>query len=112
MLRAGSTLALGLGGTAAGTYGQVALSGTLTLDGNLSVTTVNGFTLSVGQTFVIIDDASNKALVGGTFTNALGGLYTDAAGDKFLVSYLANADGGLVANRFGESRSVRTNLLW
>ena len=105
-LNAGSTLAINLGGTAAGSYGQVALGGTLilggnlsvTLGGNLSVVVVNGFTLAVGQTFVILDNASYTALVSGTFANAPAGIYTDAAGDRFLVNYLANADGGLVSN--------------
>ena len=75
------------------------LDGTLTLVGsNLSVSVVNGFTLAVGQTFVILDNTSSTTGTGGTFANAPGGLYTDAAGDRFLVNYAASADGDLVFN--------------
>ena len=97
-LNASSTLGISLGGTAAGAYSQLQLNGALTLNGNLSVTEVTGFTLAVGQSFVIVDDASNNATVNGLFANAPGGFYTDATGDVFQVNYLANADGGALAN--------------
>ena len=61
------------------------------------MSTVNGFTLTPGETFTILDDTGNTPTVG-LFTNAVGPLYTDAAGDTFRINYLANADGGLVPN--------------
>ena len=98
-LQSGSTLAITLGGTMAGSgYDQVLVSGTLTLAGTLSVSTVDGFTLAPNETFTILDNTSSTALTAGTFSNALGTLYTDAAGDSFLVNYAANTDGGQVPN--------------
>ncbi len=102
-LASGSTLAIELGGTAAGSeYDQVLLAGALTLGGsNLRVSLVNGFTLGVGQvgtSFVILDNASSTDLTGGSFANAPGGLYTDANGNVFQVNYAANADSGPLPN--------------
>ena len=98
-LNSSSTLAVVLGGTSPDTgYDQVQLAGQLTLAGNLSVSTVSGFKLAVGQTFVILDD-TGTTLTAGFFANTTAGaVYTDAAGDTFLVNYLANADGGTVPN--------------
>jgi hypothetical protein len=50
----GSTLAVTLGGTAAGTtYGQLQVTGTMTLGGTLAITTAGGFTPTVGQVFTV-----------------------------------------------------------
>ena len=98
-LNSGATLAITLGGTTAATgYDQVKLMGALTLGGNLSVSTVNGFSLAVGQTFVILDD-TGTSLTRGVFANVTAGLvYTDAAGDTFLVNYAAISDNDAVPN--------------
>ena len=97
-LAAGSTLAVELGGTTAGSYDQVFLAGPLTLGGNLDVTLVNGFTPALNQTFTILDDTGNGLPATPGFANAPGGLYNDGAGHLFLVNYAANADGGVVPN--------------
>jgi fibronectin-binding autotransporter adhesin len=98
-LDTGSTLAITLGGLVAGSgYDQVVVAGTITLGGDLSVTTVNGFKLALGQTFTILDDTGNS-LTTGVFANATAGaIYTDASGDTFLVDFVTNADGGAVPN--------------
>jgi hypothetical protein len=69
----------------------------LTLAGTLNVHTVNGFTLAPGETFTILDDTSTTPTLG-AFSNALGPLYTDAAGDTFLIDYAATPDGHLFPN--------------
>ena len=97
-LNTGSAFSVEVGGTAAGQYSQLQIDGALSFGGNLDVKEVNGFTLAVGQTFVIVDNLSNTAQTSGAFANAPGGLYTDAMGNEFQVNYLANADGGAVAN--------------
>jgi autotransporter-associated beta strand protein len=97
-LQSGSTLAITLGGTTVGSYDQVLVSGTLTLAGTLNVSTVNGFALAPNETFIILDNTSNTALTSGLFTNTIGTLYTDAAGQTFSINYVADTDGGQVPN--------------
>jgi fibronectin-binding autotransporter adhesin len=91
-LASGSTLAIELGGTTAGTgYSMVTFDGQLTLGGNLSVTEVNGFQLAIGDKFDILVNQEFDAFSGpvsGVFANATAGsIYTDAVGDTFLVNY-------------------------
>ena len=69
----------------------------MTLAGSLSVSTVNGFTLTPGMTFTILDNTS-AALTSGTFSNAPGMLYTDARGDTFRINYTAIADSDALPN--------------
>lgn len=69
--------------------GQLALGGaTLSLNEKL------GFSLAVGQTFYLFDNPGTS-LTQGTFGNAPQGIYTDTAGGRFTVNYLAGnpADG-------------------
>ena len=81
-----------LGGTTAGAgYDQVRVGGAIALGGNLSLATINGFALTVGQTFYILDglgDPANGGGLSGTFANVSNaGIYTDAAGNIFRVNY-------------------------
>ncbi|MEO8351002.1 MAG: autotransporter-associated beta strand repeat-containing protein, partial [Chthoniobacteraceae bacterium] len=97
-LAIGSFLDIEIGGPTPGTdYDQVFVTGPLTLGGSLRVTEIAGFTLTLGQSFTILDNTGSSLLTT-TFANAPGGAYTDAAGNQFLVNYAANADGGAVAN--------------
>ncbi len=107
-LSSGSIFLLELGGTTAGSgYDQLVLSGPVTagglysLNGNLSVTKLSGFTLAVGQKFFIIDETGLNPVGGtGTFANTVANVYTDAAGNRFLVNYadINPADGNTLAN--------------
>lgn len=97
-----STLVIELGGTAAGSsYSQIRMTGGAFSLGNstLRVTEISGFTLAVGQTFVILDNTGSEATTG-IFGNATlqNSIYIDAAGNTFLVNYAANADGDGVTN--------------
>ena len=97
-----STLSISLGGTVANSsYTQLYVGDTLSLSSALlSVQAVNGFTLAVNQTFFIIDRTGTDLSQIGTFGNAPDGIYTDAAGDTFLVNYQAYdpANGDLLPN--------------
>jgi autotransporter-associated beta strand protein len=61
---AGSTAAFEIGGTSAGQFDELNLSGALTAGGTLSVALINGFVPIVGNAFDILDFASAS----GTFT--------------------------------------------
>ena len=84
-----------LGGTDAGnTYDQITVTGAATLDGNLKVRLVNGFTPAVGQTFRLLTAAS----ISGSFasvsqpSNAGVSITTDATGvTATITSVVANA---------------------
>ena len=91
VLSGNSTFAISLGGTVANSgYTQLFVGNTLSLSSALlSVQAVNGFTLAMNETFFIIDRTGTDLSQIGTFGNAPGGIYTDAAGDTFLVNYLA-----------------------
>ena len=77
------------------------LAGTLSLAGSsLRVVELPGFSLAVGQIFVLLDNTSTSAARADTFANTTlaGSLYTDAAGNTFQVNYAAIADGDTVPN--------------
>ena len=86
------TLALELAGTAAGTnYSQLVVNGTATLTGTLSVTAINGFTPSPGDSYVLIEPTT----LNGTFaTTAFPPL---APGDSFNLTYAAAPTGVVLA---------------
>ena len=97
-LQGNSLLAIKLGGANGGSgYDQVFAGGGFTLGGNLQVSLVNGFVPTLNQSFTLLDN-TGVGLNSGVFANAAGGLYTDAAGDTFLVNYVAVADSDLVPN--------------
>ena len=69
---------------------QVQVGGLLTLANTaLVLDTRSGFSLAVGQTFYLFDEPG-LSRVAGVFANALAGVYTDAAGNTFLVNCAAN----------------------
>src|SRR5262249_33213325 len=68
----GGTLVVGVGGTTPGTdFGQVHANGTLNLDGTLSSTLINGFTLDLlsGQQFLVLTSPFAR---NGTFSTVTG----------------------------------------
>src|SRR5207248_11134564 len=73
-----SQLNIDLGGTAAGAFDTLAITGTATLAGTLNLSLINGFVPSVGNTFQIITVAS----ITGTFDTVLG---ADAAPSLLLA---------------------------
>jgi autotransporter-associated beta strand protein len=84
------TLAIQLGGTSPGSYDQVVVGFGATLSNpTLSLSLVGGFTPTVGQQFVIIQNNNPPPWVfpiSGTFSS--GGTVTDDFGDVYSITYL------------------------
>src|SRR5690606_30607070 len=91
------TFAVEIGGTAAGQYDQVKVTGTVTVDGSLSITTVNGFATGAGQRFTLIDNDGSDAVTG-AFTGLAEGDTVSLGGVDFTISY-AGGDGNDVTLR-------------
>lgn len=81
-----SLLDFEVGGTTPGTeFDVLNITGTLALDGDLSVSLINGFTPDSSDTFEIVDSGS----LSGTFDNVANGgtLLTDSGNFSFVVHY-------------------------
>ncbi|MFO0789588.1 MAG: aspartyl protease family protein [Pirellulales bacterium] len=78
-----ATVAFELGGSAAGLYDAINVTGSATLDGTLAVTLVNGFVPSVGNAFTLLTTTDD---IGGTFSNLL-----LPAGFAWNVAYNSNS---------------------
>jgi hypothetical protein len=82
---AAATLVIQLGGTSAGQFGQLTVSGTATLAGTLSVTLVNGYVPTTGDTIPVLTYGSRS----GDFTTGPVGFnrsYDDVDGILNLVA--------------------------
>ncbi len=105
-------LDISIGGTGAGTtYDQLKVTQTAAVGGTLNLSLVNGFTPTVGQTFVIV---SSSAL-SGTFAT-VNGLAINS-NEHFTVTYggsnviLKVVSGALPASTFTASDAMRPGLL-
>jgi hypothetical protein len=86
-LAAGATLEEQLGGTSAGQFDQLHVTGTVGLGGaGLSLSLVGGFAASVGQSLTIVDNDGVDAVTG-TFTSLAEGATLSAGGYAFQISY-------------------------
>lgn len=79
------TLNISLGGTAAGTFGELATTNGVSLTGTLSLKLINGFVPAVGDTFTILTGSA----VSGTFTTVKGESIN--SGEHFEVNYNGNS---------------------
>ena len=79
------TLNIFIGGSAAGTYGQVAVSNGVSLGGTLSIKLVNGFVPAIGDNFSIVTGSA----VTGQFAFVKG--LSINSGEHFEVAYTATA---------------------
>jgi autotransporter-associated beta strand protein len=68
-----TTLAVELGGAAAGQYDQIQVAGALSLSGDLAVSLINGFAPTAGQSFNILDWGSLSGAFASLSLPALGG---------------------------------------
>jgi len=100
-LSSGAHLSLELGGTTgtgtSGTlYSELKVTGTVSLSGDVQFSLFGGFTPHLNDIFyIILNDGTD--LPSGTFSNAVGGIITNA-GIQYQVNYAANGDGGAAAN--------------
>jgi autotransporter-associated beta strand protein len=93
-MSAGSTFAVRLHGTAAGsTYDQLDVRGTVTLGGTLNVTV--GFTPAVGDIFTIIENDGEDEVIG-TFVGLPEGAEFMINGRPFRISYGGQRLGGII----------------
>jgi autotransporter-associated beta strand protein len=83
---AGGELDLRIGGTAAGAFDQVAVTGTASLAGRLSVNAVNGYVPKVGDSIPIITSGGART---GTFGQVTGNLLNNPM-VKLNVDYFSN----------------------
>ena len=89
-LASGSNFRVDINGTTAGTFDQIQVNaGGVTINGSNLVVTV-GTTLSVGQTFMILNKVST-GLITGTF--AQGSTVTGSDGTVFSISYTSGTGG-------------------
>jgi hypothetical protein len=79
------TLNISIGGTAAGTFGQVAASNGVSLEGTLVIKRINNFVPAIGDTFKIVTGSA----VSGQFTTVKG--LSINSGEHFEINYTANA---------------------
>jgi hypothetical protein len=79
------TLNISVGGTVAGTVGELAVTHGVSLSGTLSIKLINGFVPKIGDKFTIL----TGSVVSGTFTTVKG--ETINSGEHFEVSYSGNA---------------------
>jgi autotransporter-associated beta strand protein len=97
----GSHLTLELGGTtgtdtASVAYSELSVTGSVSLAGDVQVSLFGGYTPKVNDIFyIILNDGSDA--VSGTFSNALGGVFT-SDGIQFQVNYAAKGDAGVTGN--------------
>ena len=90
-IRAGSTLAIQLGGTATGDYDRFIVNGQVSLGGGLSLSLVNGFVPAEGMAFTLVSNDAADA-VSGTFSGLPNGAAVVASSSIFTINY-AGGDG-------------------
>lgn len=92
------SLDLEIDGTTAGTqHDQVSVFGAVSLGGTSVISLDLGFTPTpYHEFFVVLNDGNDP--VTGTFSNAPGGIYTDALNNQWIVNTSANGDGGQTGN--------------
>ncbi len=85
---AGGTLQIEIGGTNATTpdFDQLIVTGTVTLDGTLNVTLINGFVPSLFNSFRFIDNGSGSA-VSGSFSGLSQGSVLTLSGRDLQINY-------------------------
>ncbi len=88
-----ATLAIELGGSVAGLYDTIGVTGDISLDGALAVSLVGGFTPSFGNSFAILSIDNGSGEVGGTFSQLM---LPD--GQNWIVNYLTNSVQLVVGN--------------
>lgn len=90
-IRAGSTLAIQIGGINTSDYDRFIVNGLVSLGGGLSLSLVNGFVPAGGMAFTLVsNDAAD--MVSGTFSGLPGGASIVASGSIFTINY-AGGDG-------------------
>ena len=90
-----ATLGIELGGTGFADFDRVNVTGSISLDGTLSGSLINGFNATIlpDALFAIILNDDTDATTGLLSDTAQGGLITFAGGQQFFISYEGNFNG-------------------
>src|SRR5262249_8578940 len=91
-LLSGGALKPELGGTAAGQFDQVSVTGTVSLAGNVQISLFGGYTPTPGDKFFVVVNDSTDAVTG-TFANTDVSNNVVANGVTFAVNYADNFGG-------------------
>jgi hypothetical protein len=95
-LNAGSYLFATLNGTVAGvSHDQLGVTGTVSIDGSASLYTTLGFTPTLGQTLVIVDNDNTDPVVG-TFSGLPEGATINLNANQLQISYLGGTGNDIV----------------
>jgi hypothetical protein len=102
---AGGTLAINVGGTTPGSgFSQLAVGGSATLAGTLSLNAINGFTAALGNTFTVVtfQSASGGFVIGGTLAPGSGNHFSTTLGATSFTVAVA-----LTARAIGAAVEIR-----
>jgi hypothetical protein len=101
-----------IGGYAAGTqYGQMIVTGPVTLAGSLNILLINSFTPKVGDTFTVIKNQTGSPITG-TFTGLPEGATVLGNGYLFQISYVGGTghDVTLTAVKVGSTTALTSSV--
>ena len=103
-LASGATARMEIDGTTAGTdYDQIAVTGTVTING-ADLTPVFGYTSSTGDRYVLIDNDGTDAVTG-TFSGLAEGAAVTSGGRLYQISYAGNDGNDVTLTDFGAAAS-------
>ena len=105
---AAGTLAIETGGPGAGQTDRLAVGGAVTLDGALTVGSVNGYFAAVGDTLTVLDP-TDPATIGGTFAGLDEGDTLDSDGPTtFAVSYAGGSGNDVTLTAINRAPTLDT----
>lgn len=93
VLGATSHLQMEIGGTASSAYDQLIVLGAVTVTGTLSVTPINAFSPTLGDTFTLIDNLGTN-LISGQFDGLTNHAFLDASANGLDAYFIIQYDGG------------------
>jgi autotransporter-associated beta strand protein len=117
-LGSGAHLSMQLGGTTAGTEYDQLLASSVSLMGDAQIHLINGYTPTAGDRFYLVLNGAGSAVGGNGFfsaingQSALEGATVNIDGSLFTVTYLANGDGGSLANDIALQAAVPEPGTW
>lgn len=104
-LNSGSTFAVEINGTTAGTdYDQTNVTGTVSL-GSAALSVSPGFTTPTGQTFTIINNDGSDAVTG-TFSGLAQGATLVAGGQSFSISYTGGSGNDVILTALNDTPTI------
>jgi hypothetical protein len=104
---AGSTFAEEIGGATPGSgYDRLAVTGSVTLAGDLTVTLINGYTPAVGATFIIVDNDGTSDAVSNKFVNKPQGTEFYSGVNRYRISYVGGNGNDVTLTFLGQAAVI------